>query len=724
MRGKVLLLTLAALPYHAFSQWEYDQHFIFDNSLTDRSYYYSGGNAVAPSTLVLNDGRLPVDSIHTFNPPNSLRLEWRSAKGGNWEAAIHIGIWRNRDIYFAGDELSFWCYAERAIPGDCLPSVYIIDVKENRSGSVSLAKVLEGIPDKKWVHVNIPVRLFQHSGNNVDLHRIESVCFAQSCADDVDHTLFVDAIKIDSSMVGLPRRSDAPTGLTAKGYYRHVDLEWNSHSQNHIQYYKIYRSIDGRDYVPVGIQRGDVNRFADFPGQAGRVVYYRISSVDISYGESELSQEVRANTHPVSDDELLTMTQEACFRYYWESGHPIADLALENIPGDKNLVAVGASGFGIMAMVVGTERGFVAREAGAERMLRIVRFLEKADRFHGAWPHFMDGRTGKVVPLFGKHDNGGDLVETAFLVQGLLVARQYFTRDNSVEKEIRATITRLWESVEWDWYRRWPESDFLFWHWSPDYEWHINHPLVGWNETLIVYLLAIASPKHAVLPAMYYSGWAGQSERAVKYRRNWGQTADGDHYSNGNVYQGITLDVGVGSGGPLFFAHYSFMGFDPRGRRDRYTNYFKNNRNLALINHSYCIENPGRYARYGDSCWGLTASDDPWGYKAHDPTHLNDNGTITPTGALASFPYTPEESMKALKHFYNDLGRQVWGIYGFRDAFNQSQNWVANIYLGLNQAPITVMIENYRTGLVWKLFMSNAEIQAMLKKVGFVEDKN
>jgi hypothetical protein len=280
----------------------------------------------------------------------------------------------------------------------------------------------------------------------------------------------------------------------------------------------------------------------------------------------------------------------------------------------------------------------------------------------------------------------------------------------------------LWESVEWDWYRRSPDSDFLFWHWSPDYEWHINHPLVGWNETMIVYLLAIASPTHAIPADMYYSGWAGQSDRAVHYRRNWGNTREGDHYLNGNTYYGIKLDVAVGSGGPLFFTHYSFMGFDPRGKRDRYTNYFNNNRNIALINQAYCKENPGSYIGYGENCWGLTASDDPWGYKAHEPDIRMDNGTVTPTGALASFPYTPEESMKALKHFYFDLGNVLWGFYGFRDAFNLSQNWVADIYMGLNQAPITVMIENYRTGLIWELFMSNPEITTMLDAIGFQPD--
>src|SRR5215475_4922915 len=234
---------------------------------------------------------------------------------------------------------------------------------------------------------------------------------------------------------------------------------------------------------------------------------------------------------------------------------------------------------------------------------------------------------------------------------------------------------------------------------------------------MIAYLRAIASPTHPVPAGLYYTGWAGQSQAAVLYRQGWSGTTDGDHYYNGHSYYGIKLDVGVGSGGPLFFVHYSYMGFDPRALEDRYTNYFENNRNLARINYAHCVENPGHFTGYGKDTWGLTASDDQIGYRPHGPTTSTDNGTITPTAALASFPYTPQESMAAFKHFYRDLGDRLWGIYGPRDAFNLTHHWFSPIFMGLNQAPIVVMIENYRTGLIWKLFMSNPEIQPMLLKL-------
>ena len=234
---------------------------------------------------------------------------------------------------------------------------------------------------------------------------------------------------------------------------------------------------------------------------------------------------------------------------------------------------------------------------------------------------------------------------------------------------------------------------------------------------MVTYLLAIASPTHSVPAGLYYSGWANQDITGQQYRANWGGTTDGSMYTNGKTYFGVKLDVGVSNGGPLFFTHYSYLGYDPHLITDKYTNYFTNNRRIALINYRYCLKNPGNYTGYSDSCWGLTASDGPFGYNASEPVAGRNDGTIAPTGAVSSFPYTPVESMKALKNYYYNYGKFLWGEYGFRDAFNLSENWCSGIYMGLNQAPMVVMIENYRTGLIWKLFMSNTDIKNGLEKL-------
>jgi hypothetical protein len=546
--------------------------------------------------------------------------------------------------------------------------------------------------------------------SDFDFGQLAKVIFTQGLDDAQPHTLFIDELMV--CRVGESASVLPPTSLSAQAFDQHIDLQWAPCVDSNIRYFQIYRSLDGDHFDPVGIQNPTFNRYTDYLGRH-ITAYYRVSAINQEYQESQPSTVVSATTHPLGEDELLTMVQQATFRYYWDHAHPDAGLARECIPGDEHLIALGASGFGLMALIVAVERAFIPRDAAVAHMHKVLHFLDHADRFHGVWPHFLDGRDGKTIPFFGKYDNGGDLVETAFMIQALLTCRQYFDHDTPDEQQIRTTITRLWEGVEWDWYRNPADPNFLYWHWSPDYGWHMNHRLIGWNETLIAYVLAMASPTHPVPASLYYSGWASLSEIAQQYRQNWGKTTADDHYHNGHSYYDAELPVGVGSGGPLFFTHYSFLGLDPRQMQDRYTNYFENNRRIALINYRYCVDNPGGYEGYGENCWGLTASDDHKGYMAHEATPRSDNGTITPTGSLSSIPYTPTESMNALKHFYYERGAELWGIYGFRDACNPSQNYVSSIFMGLNQAPIVVMIENYRTGLLWRLFMSNPEIKTM-----------
>ena len=724
------LLILGILPCGALAPSDYYNHIVFDNSVTPDYYYYSSGRSVFPSTVQLLSGALPVDRKIFFTPPNALRLQWRSVTGGSWETEVRVVSMRNRPTDFRGDTLYLWCYSPEAIPAADLPVIQLEDEEHDFTAPLNLDGITGDFPARQWVQVRLPLGKFATASiRPFQPRELHSVHFGQSAADDTPRTLIIDEIKIDYRSVASPVAAEvrsappAPQNVQAKGYDRHIDIKWNPVADNDLQGYTIYRSLAGHKFQPVGIQRAGINRYTDFLGQSGAKASYRVKAVDRAYRQSAFSGEAGASTHELSDDELLTMLQEACFRYYWEGDHPDAEATLENIPGDDRIVPTGATGFGIMVLMVGVDRGFITREQGIERLTRILDFLEKAPRYHGAWPHFLNGYTAQSMLVFGMFDNGGDLVETAFLMEGLLAARQYFKGPSEDEQSLYRRITHLWETVEWDWYRRSPQDNALLWHWSPQWSWYIDHRITGFDETMITYLLAIASPTHAVPADMYYTGWAGQSKAAIAYRSGWSGTTEGDHYQNGNSYYGIKLDVGVGTGGPLFFTQYSFMGFDPRGIHDRYTDYFDNNRNIALINLAYCKANPGHFQGYGSDNWGLTASDDQLGYLGHAPNLANDDGTITPTGALSSFPYTPEASMAALKFFYRELGDRLWGVYGPHDAFNLSRNWFSPVYMGLDQAPIVVMVENYRSGLVWKMFMSNPEIQPMLNKIGFQPDK-
>jgi len=400
----------------------------------------------------------------------------------------------------------------------------------------------------------------------------------------------------------------------------------------------------------------------------------------------------------ITDDQLLTLVQQQTFKYFWDFGHPTSGLARErNTSGD--IVTTGGSGFGIMAIVVGINRQFITRADGLTRMQTIVAFLKnKAQTFHGAFPHWLNGVTGAVVP-FSTQDDGADIVETAYLMEGLLTARQYFNGTSIAETNLRADINTIWDNVEWDWFRQ-NGQNTLFWHWSPNYGWSTNQQVNGWDEAMITYVMAASSTTHSIPKIVYQNGWAGNGSM-----------------KNGNTYYGVTLPLGPAYGGPLFFAHYSFLGINPNSLSDQYASYDVQNKAHSMINYNYCVANPKGNMGYSADCWGLTASDIENGYTASSPA--NDVGTIAPTAAISSLPYTPTQSMQALRFFYYKLGDKLWGQYGFYDSFDLNDGWFASSDLAIDEGPIIDMIENYRSGLLWNLFMSCPEVKTGMKNLGF-----
>ena len=430
----------------------------------------------------------------------------------------------------------------------------------------------------------------------------------------------------------------------------------------------------------------------------------------VSCGETTQTTITSVETEKISDEDLLTFVQKETFKYFWEGGEPNSGAARERIHpdgvyplNDKNVVASGGTGFGLMAILVAIERGFVNRGEAVERIQKILNFLSTADRYHGAWGHWIYGKDGKTK-AFSKRDDGGDIVETSYLAQGLLCVRQFFKDGDKTEKELADLADELWRGIEWNWYRGANKENVIFWHWSPNFDWQMNFRIRGYNECLITYVLAASSPTHPVPPEVYHEGWA----------------------ENGNIASGpqpynIPLDfkhqAAPKMGGPLFWAHYSFMGLNPHGLIDKYGDYWRHNINHVLVNRAYCIDNPKNYKGYSEKSWGLTSSYSPTGYVSHKPER--DSAVISPTAALSSFPYTPQESMEFLRYLYEERKEDLLGPYGFYDAYSPQKNWIAKKYLAIDQGPIIVMIENYRSGLMWKLFMSSPEVQNGLKKLGF-----
>ncbi len=402
------------------------------------------------------------------------------------------------------------------------------------------------------------------------------------------------------------------------------------------------------------------------------------------------------------DDALIDAIQRQTFNFFLEASHPLSALAPDRVPSRKghppDLVTTGGSGFGVMALIVATERGWISRSDALDRLGRMLDLLLSATSYHGAFAHFINGASGATIP-FSRRDDAGDLLETAFLVMGLLCARQYFDRDTEVEKVLRDRINWIWEEVDWNWYTQGGRK-VLYWHWSPNNGWAMDHEIRGWNECLVAYVLAAGSKRYCIDPQVYHQGYA-----------------TGRSFINGQSYYDIELPLGPDYGGPLFFAHYSFCGLDPRGLKDRYADYWDLNRRHVQINRAHCIANPQRHAGYSANCWGLTASDDPKGYAVHAPDE--DNGTISPTAALSSLPYAPGEVLAAARHFLSAHGDRLWTRYGFFDAFCENQQWTADSYLAIDQGPIVVMMENHRSGLLWNLFMSVPEVQTGLRRLDF-----
>ncbi|AIL47120.1 glucoamylase family protein [Elizabethkingia anophelis] len=433
--------------------------------------------------------------------------------------------------------------------------------------------------------------------------------------------------------------------------------------------------------------------------------------------QSPVRENKKSDTKKLTDDQLLDKVQRQTFRYFWDFAEPHSGMAREryhpdgNYPDrDANIVTTGGSGFGLMSIISATNRGYIKRKEAVERLNKIADFLTKADRFHGAWSHWIDGETGKVKP-FGTKDNGGDLVETSFLAQGFLVVREYFKNGTAEEKVLAEKYDKLWKGIEWNWYTKGGE-DVLYWHWSPNYAWDMNFKLEGYNECLITYVMAASSPTHTISREAYDKGWA-RNGKIISDKVAYGFPLILKHNGSENY------------GGPLFWAHYSYLGLDPNGLKDQYADYQKLNYDHSMINYSYAVENPKAYKAYGKYFWGLTASysrneDGSTGYNAHMPG--NDVGVVSPTAAISSIVYTPKESIAFIRNLYENYP-DSWGLAGFYDALSPHYNWTVKWYLAIDQGPEVVMLENYRSGLIWKLFMNAPEIQQGLKKLGFTTSK-
>jgi hypothetical protein len=675
---------------------------------TDQNYYDQGIVDVAnlggslfehtsPPGLPQYNDKVPC-STAAFKGSTSLKFNYTSASGGNWKVTIFRSGWTTADVS-GMDSISFFAYSPAEVPSSALPMIGLRSMNKAGSSEVSsalykLSDYNGTIPAGTWTQIKFPVSIIMNdSGNSaMNFTAVKAVIFSQSETNNTSRTILIDEITVFRSLLVVP----PVINLAGTGYDSHAELTWIPPMAD--LSYRIYGSFDGGTNFELRGETTD-SIYLDFVPASGKnkTVQYRV--VTLAQNRESAPRTTSATLRDFTDEELIDMVQRYAFRYFWEGAHQASGMALERTDGGSTTAASGATGMGLMAMIVAHEREYRPREEIKDRILKILSFLETCDRYNGAWSHWYNADTKHTQP-FTPDDDGGDLVETSFVAQGLVALKNYFSGTDAKSVQIRDKADLLWKGVNWNWYRQYGQN-VLYWHWSPNYLFAKNMKITGWNEALITYVMAASSPGYGIPKEVYTEGWARNGAMVVK-----------------RTYYNYEISLSPNYGGPLFWVHYSHLGLNPHGLTDQYASYWQEHVNTVKIHAAYAVANPSGFENYSDKCWGLTASDDPYGYTAHQPVS-NDNGTISPTAALASMPYAPDESLKALKYFYRERGNDVFGPYGPYDAFNDELNWVKKAYIGIDEGPIVVMIENHRTGLLWNSFMKDADVRAGLTKLGF-----
>jgi hypothetical protein len=671
----------------------YDQGIVDKSSLGSSTFEYT-----YPHGFPQYNDKIPCSPI-AWKGKSALKFNYTSSPEGNWKVTLYRNDWSAADISEM-DSLVFHLYSPQELPSTALPLIAIKAMNKSGQGDIysklyALREYNGAVPANQWTRITFPLEVIRKDtdNNNLNFSTVKGILFSQSEKNNISRLLYMDELMAFKHIGVIP----PVTSLSSVGYDSHTELKWILSGEK--LSCRIYASFDGgNSYMVRGETTG--NEYLDFLPSDERNKNIRYRVVTLFQERESLPAETMATVRDFSDNELLEMLQEYTFRYFWEGAHQESGMALERSNG--TVVASGATGMGLMAMIAAHEREFRPREEVKARILKILTFLETCDRHHGAWSHWYNASTGKTQP-FSEYDDGGDLVETSFVAQALVALRNYFTGNDALSVQIREKATLLFREIDWEWYRQGGQN-VLYWHWSPNHAFRMGMKITGWNECMGTYLMAASSPTHSIPKEVYSQGWARNGDMVRK-----------------RTYYNQEISLSPDWGGPLFWIHYSHLGIDPRGLKDQYAEYWKEHTATVRIHHAYAVANPQGWKNYSEKCWGLTASDDPYGYTAHQPVS-NDNGTISPTAALASMPYAPAEAIKALKYFYRERGSELWGKYGPRDAFNDQLGWVRDAWLGIDQGPIMVMTENYRSALLWNLVMNDPDVKAGLQKLGFQYD--
>ena len=539
-----------------------------------------------------------------------------------------------------------------------------------------------------------------------DITQVKTVRFVHGGVNPSLRTLWVDYVAGIEREAGGPELPDAPSDIVIEAGDESVVLRWTRTIRT--GGYHVYRQADAETPFERLTENPTIEpNFVDLTAENGETYSYVVRSVGLTGLLGGDSASLEATPLAESEDVFIDFVAELAFDYFWDEANPANGLVKDRST-QTSAASIAAVGFGLSAITVGIDRGWITREEGRTRVLNTLRFFRNCPQsdatsnvcgYRGFFYHFLNMQTG--------HRAGTtelSTIDTALLLGGVLHAREYFSEENADEAEIRTLADAIYDRVEWDWAANRPPLVTL--GWKPEQEFAIcNGNLCDWrgyNEAMILYILGLGSSTHP-LPDGAWDAWT------ASYDSDWG------------TFYGYTFL----SFPPLFGHQYSHLWVDFRGIQDDYMrgkgiDYFENSRRATLANRAYSIDNPNSYPNYGPDEWGLTASDDPFGYRAHGaPPAQADNGTITPTAAGGSIAFTPDESRAALRNFYQSYRPRIWGKYGLVDAYNIRENWFDDVFLGIDQGPFVIMIENLRTESIWDAFMQNEDVQRGLARAGF-----